>query len=111
MPMPRKLLILYCAVAILCVGCVKAKKTASVDQARMGGFDQVQRQAVAYHSLPMTARIRSASLDEDKSDTVFAAGRFVAVQHKLEIVEPGSGLPKSIEAVVAFAAQIGRAHV
>jgi len=103
MPMPRKLLSLFCvAVITLCAAC---SKKAARREAYMA-MDQVQRQAVAYHSLPMTARIRSASLDEDKSDTVFAAGRFVAVQHKLEIVEPGSGLPKSIEAVVAFCGTI-----
>jgi hypothetical protein len=38
--------------------------------------------------------------------TVHAAPRFVAVRHKLEIVEAGSGLPKSIEAVVEFCGTI-----
>jgi len=38
--------------------------------------------------------------------TVFAASRFVAVRHKLEIVEASSGLAKSIEAVVAFCGTI-----
>ena len=38
--------------------------------------------------------------------TVFAAPRFVAVRHKLEIVEAGSGLAKSIEAVIAFCGTI-----
>lgn len=33
---------------------------------------------------------------------MLAAPRFVAVRHKLEIVEPSSGLAKSVEAVVAF---------
>lgn len=40
------------------------------------------------------------------ADKVFAAPRFVAVRHKLEIVEQGSGLAKSIEAVVAFCGTI-----
>ena len=40
------------------------------------------------------------------ADKVFAAPRFVAVRHRLEIVEAGSGLPKSIEAVVAFCGTI-----
>ena len=40
------------------------------------------------------------------SGAVFAASRFVAVRHKLEIVEASSGLPKSIEAVVAFCGTI-----
>jgi hypothetical protein len=38
--------------------------------------------------------------------TVYAAGRFVAVRHRLEIVEPGSNLPKSLEAVVNFCGSI-----
>src|SRR5260370_41695691 len=37
---------------------------------------------------------------------VLAAPRFVAVRHKLEIVEAGSGVAKSIEAVVAFCGTI-----
>jgi hypothetical protein len=37
---------------------------------------------------------------------VLAAERFVAVRHKLEIAEPSSGLPKSVEAVVAFCGTI-----
>jgi hypothetical protein len=37
---------------------------------------------------------------------VLAAPRFVAVRHNLEIVEAGSGLAKSIEAVVAFCGTI-----
>lgn len=40
------------------------------------------------------------------ADKVFAAPRFVAVRHKLEIIEPSSGLAKSIEAVVAFCGTI-----
>jgi hypothetical protein len=40
------------------------------------------------------------------ADKAFAAARFVAVRNKLEIVEPSSGLPKSIEAVVAFCGTI-----
>jgi hypothetical protein len=38
--------------------------------------------------------------------TVLAASRYVAVRHKLEVVEAGSDLPKSIEAVVAFCGTI-----
>lgn len=37
---------------------------------------------------------------------VFAAGRFVAVRHRLEIIEPGSALQKSVEAVVAYCGSI-----
>jgi len=47
-----------------------------------------------------SARLRSSGLGG--FGAVLAAPRFVAVRHKLEIVEPSSGLTKSIEAVVAF---------
>ena len=40
------------------------------------------------------------------ADKVFAAARFVAVRHKLEIVEPSSGVPKSVEEVVTFCGTI-----
>jgi hypothetical protein len=38
--------------------------------------------------------------------TVFAAPRYVAVHHRLEIIEPASGLAKSLEAVVNFCGSI-----
>ena len=41
-----------------------------------------------------------------RAAVVLAAPRFVAVRHKLEIVEASSGLPKSIDAVVAFCGTI-----
>jgi len=45
-------------------------------------------------------------LREVRGGSVFAASRYVAVSHKLEIIEPGSGLSKSIEAVVAYCGTI-----
>jgi len=52
-------------------------------------------------SLEYNVLLRSSGAGGGRG-TVFAAPRFVAVRHKLEIVEPSSGLTKSIEAVVAF---------
>jgi hypothetical protein len=46
------------------------------------------------------ARERAGGGGFGDAGKVLAAARFVAVRHKLEIIEPGAGLAKSIEAVV-----------
>jgi hypothetical protein len=89
----RKSFPFLCLAAILCTGCAKkaafSKSTTSVDNAKTA---KNQIALLAYGG--------------GGTGTVFAAPRFVAVRHKLEIVEAGSGLPKSIEAVVAFCGTI-----
>ena len=75
----------------------------SVDEAETKKHSQVSTYyAVERKAIPPYARIRSA-MDSDK---VLAAPRYVAVRHKLEIIEPDSGLAKSIEAVVAYCGTI-----
>ena len=79
----------FCWVAVvLCVGCAhKAATYQSADR-------------LAENSLYVTtADLRLGGAGG--SGAVFAAPRFVAVRHKLEIVEAGSGLAKSIEVVIA----------
>ena len=99
MPVPRKSLILFYTAAVLCAGCAKR---AVYRDAHMAVDDAESRAQGRTRSVPMLAEM-SASFGAGGSGigSVFAASRFVAVRHKLEIVEPGSGLPKSIEAVVA----------
>ncbi len=91
--MLRKSFGFFCVGAILCAGCgYKYMKTPPGD---------ISAQREDYLYLPRdSARLRSSEFGG--SGAVLAAPRFVAVRHKLEIVEPSSGLPKSIEAVVAF---------
>lgn len=108
MPVPRKSLVLFYAAAILCAGCAKKAAHREAYMAVDDAESSVHGQAGAYRSLGMTSRT-SYSVGFGSGGgigTVFAAGRFVAVRHKLGIVEPGSELPKSIEAVVAFCATI-----
>ncbi len=108
--MSLKSLSVTCLVAFLCAGCGHHARgiatSKSVDEARTNGF-------VSFSSLPAEragggsglARVRNAmmtSLDEP----VFAAGRYVAVRHRLEVVEPGRGLAKSVEATVAYCGTI-----
>src|SRR6266403_2881194 len=62
------------------------------------------RASFGYYTLREGALLRSSG--SVGPSTVFAASRFVAVRHKLEIVGPGAGLAKSIEAVVAFCGTI-----
>ncbi len=104
MPVPRKSLILFYTAAVLCAGCAKR---AVYRDAHMAVDDAESRAQGRTRSVPMLAEM-SASFGAGGSGigSVFAASRFVAVRHKLEIVEPGSGLPKSIEAVVAFCGTI-----
>lgn len=82
---------------MLCAGCgYRYMKAPPADLA-------AQREEYLY--LPRDgARLRNSGFGG--SGAVLAAPRFVAVRHKLEIVEPGSGLAKSIEAVVAFCGTI-----
>ncbi|MBS1840241.1 MAG: DUF4349 domain-containing protein [Acidobacteria bacterium] len=94
-----KLLSVVCVAVILCAGCGRARMASkmSVDQARPVGFDELRQTTADYVSL---------RAGFGGGGSVYAAGRFVAVRHKLEVVEPGVALPKSIEAVVAFCGTI-----
>ena len=97
----RKSFPLICLAAVLCAGCAKkaaySLSATSVDGAKTGGTEV---RLSAY--LPLPRQMGGAG----GIGTVFAAPRFVAVRHKLEVVEAGSGLAKSIEAVVAFCGTI-----
>jgi len=108
MPVPRKSLIFFCVVVVLSAGCAKRAIYRDAHMAVDDAESRAQGQAVAYRSVRIASGT-SYSVGFGSGGgigTVFAAGRFVAVRHKLEIIEPGSGLPKSIEAVVAFCATI-----
>jgi hypothetical protein len=99
----RKSLSLFCVVALVSVGCSKQasyqRKIISVDSASTGysGYYRVAGK--------MDMPIQGAGFGGGQG-TVYAAGRFVAVRHRLEIVEPGANLPKSLEAVVGFCGSI-----
>lgn len=98
--MLRKSLLFFCVVVILCAGC--AHKAAMYQKA--SGLSEGESGRVSYALYTPQARLgRGVGFGEG---TVFAASRFVAVRHKLEIVGPGAGLAKSIEAVVAFCGTI-----
>jgi len=96
----RKSFPFLCLVAVLCVGCAKRARFSQAAQS-------VDRATVTEQKNALYAYPAPASRNwEGSGGTVFAGSRFVAVRHKLEIVEAGSGLAKSIEAVVAFCATI-----
>ncbi|HET8923435.1 MAG TPA: DUF4349 domain-containing protein [Candidatus Acidoferrum sp.] len=102
--MLRKSLCVFCVAAIVCAGCghkaATYQRMNSVDSAKTNASPQAR---LAYYFPPARASFGiSGGVPGGGSGAVFAASRFVAVRHKLEIVEPGSGLAKSIEAVVAF---------
>src|SRR5262245_8313629 len=95
--MPRKSLSLFCVAILASAGCA-LKQARQFDSYIIADQDKSQDQN-ARMSLPMLAR-------EIRVGSGFAASRYVAVRHKLEIVEPGSALAKSIEATVAFCGTI-----
>ena len=103
--MLRKSILFFYVAAFLCAGCahkaVMYQKASGLSEGESGR---------AYHannfSLLRASFGMGAGGGVGDADKVFAAARFVAVRHKLEIVEPSSGLPKSIEAVVAFCGTI-----
>ena len=84
--------------AVLCAGC--AHKAATYQKAT--GLSEGESAQVRLASYAPLATASFGSSGYGNADKVLAAPRFVAVRHKLEIVEAGSGLAKSIEAVVAF---------
>lgn len=86
---------------VLCAGC--AHKAATYQKATgLSEGESGQASPAYYGSL---ARLRMSGAGGG-GGAVLAAPRFVAVRHKLEIVEAGSGLAKSTEAVVAFCGTI-----
>lgn len=105
--MPRKLLCLLSAAILASAGCAhksaRYMRAVAVDEAETNenrqtpGLDAMSGKLVSY---------RSGGFGGGGSGTVFAASRYLAVRHKLEIAEPGSGLAKSIEAVVAYCGAI-----
>lgn len=100
--MLHKSLRFFCGAVILCAGCAhKAaiyQRTNSVDSA-------AEREGYLYAS-GRSGVLLSIGRAGGGGGAVFAAPRFVALRHRLEIVEPSSGLAKSIEAVVAFCGTI-----
>src|SRR5215470_11690195 len=95
--MLRRPLSLICIAVVMCVGCAYDKKA----PARLAG-DHAQFDARPISFQPL-ARARSSAFF---TGSVEAASRYVAVRHKLEIVEPASSVQKSLEAVVNFCTSI-----
>jgi Domain of unknown function (DUF4349) len=81
---------------VLCAGCTH--KAASYQNAASLAASEGRQSLRYYAVLP--------GVGAGGEGTVLAAPRFVAVRHKLEIVEASSVLAKSIEAVVAFCGNI-----
>src|SRR5438067_40683 len=88
---------------VLCAGC--AHKAATYQKAT-GLSEGESGQASLEFNTPREGVFLRSSVAGGGGGAVLAAPRFVAVRHKLEIVEAGSGLAKSIEAVVAFCGTI-----
>jgi Domain of unknown function (DUF4349) len=98
----RKSLRSFCVVVILCAGC--AHKAATYQ--RMVSVDSAKTSGPAGHAPREFLALARQSSGFGGGGAVLAAPRFVAVRHKLEIVEPSSGVAKSIEAVLAFCGTI-----
>jgi Domain of unknown function (DUF4349) len=97
----RKSFRFFYVAAMLCAGC--AHKAAMYQKASdLSEGESGQARNAYYAPLARASFGIGEGSGGGDADKVFAAARFVAVRHKLEIVESSSGLPKSIEAVVAF---------
>ena len=99
--MLRKSFRFFWVAVVLCGGC--AHKAAMYQKAT--GLSEGEAGPAYLADYGTLGRLRISGADGG-GGAVLAAARFVAVRHKLEIVEPGSGLAKSIEAVVAFCGTI-----
>jgi hypothetical protein len=98
----RRSLSLLCVVVLVCAGCFKkasfqnaASFSEAMDEGRV-----VQNYSLFGQEAKLLSPLSMAG------GTVLAASRYVAVHHKIEIVESGSGLAKSVEGVVAFCGTI-----
>lgn len=100
--MLRKSFRFFLISAILCAGCAHK----AVEYQRMISVDSAQTSGLAGHAPREFLALARQSSGFGGGGAVFAAPRFVAVRHKLEIVEASSGLARSIEAVVAFCGSI-----
>jgi uncharacterized protein DUF4349 len=107
--MPRKSMSLLCVAILASAGCAHKHSRSSafiaVDDAETKEYSQLR----AYYGVAGNSSSLNAPMEVGRGGgygTVFAASRYVAVRHKLEIVEPGSGLAKSIEAVVTYCGTI-----
>jgi len=100
--MPRKSLSILCLAVLVNVGC--ARKSADMRSITAGDAESNQFVGDAFQAklAPAGRGYGSGS----GNGVVFAASRYMAVRHKLEIVEPGSGVAKSIDAVVAYCGTI-----
>ena len=104
----RKYLALICLVMVTSAGCSRRMKMAS----KASGLSSASDENVAYMITPEDSRGmggRGSGLARVGGmilGDVQAASRYVAVRHKLEIVEPDTGLAKSIDAVVAYCGTI-----
>jgi Domain of unknown function (DUF4349) len=101
----RKSFYLLLVTAVLALGCSgKPKAPANYDRAmKWSGVGGAQAPPTD-HAYSYMAKL--PLMGRSAEGVVLAAPRFVAVRHRLEIVEAGAGLPKSIEAVVAFCGTI-----
>ena len=96
--MLRRSLSVFCSVVLICAGCAKKPapyKAMSVDDA-----------AAEYAGFRSDGMAQTKSLGISFGGAVMAAPRYIAMRHKLEIVESGSALAKSVEAVVTFCGTI-----
>jgi len=79
--------------------------TTAVDRAEIRGADRTEVQPLPIHTNALLYA-RPGAGSGGGYGVVFAASRFIAVRHKLEIIEAASALPKSLEAVVAYCGSI-----
>jgi uncharacterized protein DUF4349 len=102
--MPRKFMALLCVALLASAGCARKSahymRAIAVDDAETNG-------RVGFDAVAMKVTRPEVGFGSGGGyGVVFAASKFIAVRHKLEIVEPGSSVTKSIDTVVAYCATI-----
>jgi hypothetical protein len=103
----RKSLYLLLVTTVLCAGCsLKPRAPVTYDKATAWSATAGPAAPPPYAFLAKLSPQGRAAVSLAGEGVVLAAPRYVAVRHRLEIVEAGSALPKSIDAVVAFCGTI-----
>ena len=94
--MLRKTVSLICVAMLVCSGCAHKAPTRSMDSAAM--YSNMEAAPAASRGSGGVQYAMAGVV----GGVVLASPRYIAVRHKLEIVEAAGGLAKSLEAVVAY---------
>jgi uncharacterized protein DUF4349 len=109
--MLRKTISVVCGAVLVCAGCgykkaSRAQRKIEMESTGLSASEPAETNRLQMSYVTSAPPRSSAFTFGYLGGTVQAASRFVAVRHKIEIVEAGAGLAKSVDGVVAYCGSI-----